>query len=144
MKRFHNDGTKNKTRIPFEEYLNVTEYTKHNNTQIVYRLRSAVSHDGDSLNSGHYATIVCNAEKYYLFDDSYVGEVSWSYLRKFEDKSYILFYSKVNNCKNTANNNITGNVFEESKLTENFKPNGIQNIPQVESFLYNSSLDGEV
>lgn len=82
LKRFYNNSQKNNNDI------SIPINWRHG-----YKLIGGIVHIGSSF-GGHYVYFGIKKDKYYLFDDSGVEELSTNKLNKLLKKSYILHYSK--------------------------------------------------
>lgn len=91
LQRFNTDGIKNNKKIEISEDLELltVEYE-----QIKYKLKSVVSFHGNDRESGDYTTQAFRRNKFYLFNDSTVSEISFKQDELLD--SYVLFYEKVN------------------------------------------------
>ena len=58
----------------------------------MYDLQAIVSHVGMSTTSGHYVSYIMNNNKWYMFDDVTVKEVSTA--EALKQQAYILFYER--------------------------------------------------
>ena len=84
---------KNKTKVVFEDVLDIAQYTAKTSTSTMYDLYAVIVHKGHTCTSGHYTCYVKAANgKWFNMNDSFVSEVSFSKVRK--DEAYVLFYSK--------------------------------------------------
>ena len=56
-------------------------------------MQAIVSHIGMGATSGHYISYILNNNKWYLFDDAIVKEVST--VEALKQQAYILFYERL-------------------------------------------------
>lgn len=94
LKRFNSSNVKNQILVTFPlERLDLSSYVVgYDKESYVYDLFGVCNHTGSSL-GGHYTSFVKNANgKWYLYNDTNVGEVSHEYI--ISSKAYCLFYRK--------------------------------------------------
>jgi ubiquitin C-terminal hydrolase len=89
LKRFLNNGHKDNSEIEISEQINF-----NGNITINYRLSFIVCHEGSSIGSGHYTTVVIEknmgSSRWYHIDDEVVREINKF---KFSKTAYFLIYS---------------------------------------------------
>lgn len=93
LKRFSIVGNKLDKHIAIRQQLNLSKYSsrKNANESLQYRLVSMVKHHGSSRNGGHYTAIgLAGTGSYYLFDDSFVRQISVQDVLAFN--GYILLF----------------------------------------------------
>jgi ubiquitin carboxyl-terminal hydrolase 36/42 len=92
LKRFDNFQRKIKKFIPYDQYLDLSKYSKKN--MLNYRLSSVLVHHGNSIYSGHYYCYVrVSHENWYCFNDANVKKVNESEVLR--QTPYLLLYEKV-------------------------------------------------
>ncbi|NGX45930.1 MAG: hypothetical protein K940chlam2_01110, partial [Chlamydiae bacterium] len=77
-----------------EMFVMPQEYVKDSDGRELYELRSCVLHLGDSLNSGHYVTLVKKPSGWYLVNDAQTRKVEDDELPSLLAQGYIFHYAK--------------------------------------------------
>jgi len=86
LKRFELRGTRYQKNNSF---INIPMEWRHN-----YQLHGAIIHSGN-LNGGHYVCLGQEDNKWYLFDDSHVTEITnKTVLDDYLSKAYVLYYKQ--------------------------------------------------
>lgn len=103
FKRFTGNNRKISKPIQFDgkQLLNLTKWHENQEQSLQYCLIGAITHTGDSINSGHYYAVVAGGNgKYFKFD---VGNQVEEYSLEESTDAYMLFFEKVfENNSNTA------------------------------------------
>lgn len=86
LNRFGADGRKCTRFMPTEELLDLSEWC---DTVLQYKLVSAVSHIGETSDSGHYTAICKTSDGFYEFDDARVNKISTEIS---QIQPYFMFY----------------------------------------------------
>ena len=90
---FTNSSDKIKSKISYNEFLNIKNYKLFNEEQNnIYELYGVLCHIGN-INYGHYYTYCKDEKKFYLFNDE---NVSIKDEFPIETNAYILFYKLIN------------------------------------------------
>jgi ubiquitin C-terminal hydrolase len=89
LKRW-NHIQKNDKLVHLEESLDITSYSKDTNNK--YELFGLINHEGN-LFGGHYYSFVKKYNKWYLFNDKQIKDISFKSI--IFQKNYCLFYRKI-------------------------------------------------
>jgi ubiquitin carboxyl-terminal hydrolase 17 len=97
IKRYDNIGGKTKSKVTINESITLDKHF-HNisSDPVVFNFKSAVFHDGDTIDSGHYYSCVKRKTGYKIFDDTKIFGVE-DINTIDQSSSYILFYERVKN-----------------------------------------------
>ena len=97
INRFNGDSTKNTGSCTIDTELNLSNYYYSNGIESAkYELKSVILHlGGNTLNDGHYVTIIKRKENLYLIDDHQVSLLTKPLNEINGSFPYLLFYSKI-------------------------------------------------
>lgn len=89
-----NNGTLSKINkfVKFDEYLEVGDFSRIDNTSLVYELNCVVVHEGTNFNTGHYIIFVNMGNGiWFRFNDNKFSKVSVETV--LSQSAYLLFYT---------------------------------------------------
>ena len=88
------DGKQFNVNIVFDEYLNLQNYVKNQNSVKLYELIGVICLHGESGTAGHFIAFCKNSDnkKWYKFNDAFVDESNFDEV-KSSGMPYVLFYT---------------------------------------------------